>query len=432
MVFGGNLHDMSDNSFYLILLAGMLIVAIATFGVLLYLFIKKNKENVRLRETITKNDITERQTRERTKQLEMIRDSISEYAVQKFELVQELEDKNKHILMQKDDIQKKSEKLKLVNEEIRKLDKFKHQITTWIIHDIKNPLNVLINVAENKHIEPKTAGIIKQVSYEMLDLVLNLLDVNKINDCKMKINYENFELAILLDKIVKKYSVLIAESSAHLKIKIPEPCIINSDFKIIERVIENLLMNAIKHTTSESMIEILAKEHGDKIRIEIRDNGDGIPEELRKTLFDEYVHGLDKSIKYANSTGLGLTYCKLAVEAQGGMIGITSKPGVGTAVWFLTNIGSDKDLIHHNIHKEKTEDQKSILLDQNDTSIIKPIIEKLSKTNIFQVSDIILLLENEVFKQNVNLANWKEALEAAVYSADENLFRTLLGRINED
>ena len=110
----------------------------------------------------------------------MIRDAVSEYGVQKFELVQELENKNKQIIMQKDDIYRKSEKLRLSYEEIKRLDNFKHQMTSMIIHDLKNPLNVLINIADNMNIAPKTAGIIKQVSYEMLDLLLNILDVNKI------------------------------------------------------------------------------------------------------------------------------------------------------------------------------------------------------------------------------------------------------------
>lgn len=266
----------------------------------------------------------------------------------------------------------------------------------------------------------------------MLDLLLNILDVNKFRDSKMKINYENFELAVLLEKIVQKYSILVPYPSVQLKISIPSPCIIYSDFKIMERVLENLVSNAIKFTNSGRRIEIAAIEQEDKIRIEIRDNGEGIPEELMPNIFEEYAQGPDKSVKYSYSTGLGLAYCKLAIEAQGGEIGLFSKRGEGTTIWFLTKKGTENGLGGIKIYKSKTEsDTKAIPLNQNETSLIKPVVDKLKVTGIYEVSAILLLLSDEVFNHNEKLLMWKESVETAVFSADEQLFRSLIDLINE-
>ncbi len=422
---------MDNHSFFILFFGGSILLLISSLLVLLYFFIKKSRENRKLTEEISElSETIEQRVRERTKKLEMIRDAVSEYGVQKFELVQELENKNKNIIMQKDDIYRKSEILRFSYEEIIKLDNFKHQMTSMIIHDLKNPLHVLINVADKMNVAPKTAGLIKQISYEMLDLLMNILDVDKFRESKMKINYENFELAVLLEKITRKYSILAPYPSARLKISIPEPCIIYSDFKIIERVFENLVSNAIKFTNSGRRIEIAAIEQEDKIRIEIRDNGDGIPEELIPEIFEEYAQGPDKSIKYSYSTGLGLAYCKLAIEAQGGEIGLFSKSGEGTTIWFLTKRGIEKGPGGIKTHETKTgSDSKAIPLNQNEISLIKPVVDKLRATSIYEVSAILLLLADEVFTHNEKLMGWKESVETAVFSADEQLFRRLLDHI---
>lgn len=418
---------MVDHSYIMFLYAGLFILCIAII-LLFRLLNRKTKEIKRLTiisESI--DEIIEQRVRSRTKQLELIRDSVSEYAVQKFELAQELEIKNRHIIEQKDDIQKKKAKLREAYEEIKKLDSFKYQMTRMIIHDLKNPLNILVNIVDTMDVPSKPAGLIKQISYEMLELILNILDVNKFKDSKMNINYENFELSVLLKKVVEKYSVIIINPRIQLKISIPEPCTVNSDFRIIERVIDNLLGNAIKHSKSGGSIEIAAFDLGDKVRIEIRDKGQGIPEELLDTIFDEYVNGLDGSFKHTNSTGIGLTYCKLAIEAQGGEIGLSSKQGEGTTVWFLTKKGFEPNVMKFKIYEWGMEADHSVIdLSSDDIVLIRPILDKIRETSIYEGSAILLLLGNEIFNNNERLLSWKEYVETAVFSADEKLFATLI------
>lgn len=406
----------------------ILSVIVLAAGVIVYIFYRKEREaNILLR--AEKEDYRtnlEQKVKERTRQIEMVRDSVSEYAVQKFELAEELKNKNQQIIRQKDDIQKQTEKLQLAYDEIKKLDSFKYQMTRMLIHDLKNPLNVLLNVADTMKIPQKPARIIKQISIEMLDLVMNILDVNKFEDSKMKINYDNFDLSGPVNKLAEKFSFLSRNSSIELKVSIPSPCIINTDMNIIERVLENLLSNAFKYTPPDGRIEILATETDDKIRIEIKDNGSGIPAKLLNEIFDEYVQGSDKSFVYTNSTGIGLTYCKLAIEAQGGEIGLISKQGEGTTVWFLTQKGSISGMEKTGLFEEVTRNgQKSLKLNANDIALIRPYLNQIKSKGIFEVSAIINILGNDVFDENERLREWKDAVESSVFSAKESLFREL-------
>lgn len=416
----------SGNSVYFILSAGIILFALA-FGILLYFYLKTGSENSEMRKELRSiDDTVEQRVKERTRQLELSRDSVSEYAVQKYDLVRELEATNRQIIKQKDDIQKQSEKLRKAYEEIKKLDNFKQQMTRMIIHDLKNPLNVILNITETMDIPEKPASMIRQISFEMLDLVLNILDVNKFEESRMQIRYENIDLAGISKKLTNKFSFLSRSSALELKSQVPEPCMINADPQIIERVLENLLSNAVKFTPPGGLIEICARGQNEKIRIEVRDNGAGVPGKLVNEVFDEYVQASDKSFVYSNSTGIGLTYCKLAVEAQGGEIGLISKQGEGTTVWFLVNKGTSKPG-HIPEYDEEVFSSEPVVprLSAEELVKIQHILTKLKVTGIHEVSEIITILSDEIFDTEA-LKKWRDSVEAAVFSANEKQFKSLL------
>ncbi len=418
---------MSEGSLYIIVITGI-VVFTAAFSILLYRYIKASSENALFRKELDNmNDTIDQRVRDRTHQLELTRDSVSEYAVQKYELVKELEATNLQIIKQKDDIQKQAEKLRKAYDEIKKLDTFKQQMTRMIIHDLKNPLNVILNVVETMNMPEKPAAIIKQISFEMLDLVMNILDVNKFEDSKMRIRYENIDLAVPVRKLIEKFSFLSRNSTIEVKSLVPEPCLVQADIQILERVLENLLSNSVKFTPPGGKIEIYAIGQNEKVRIEVRDNGAGIPGKLVNEIFEEYVQASDKSFVYTNSTGIGLTYCKLAVEAQGGEIGLISKQGEGTTVWFLVNKGiPDPGYVPQYSDDVYTSEPVNPRLSSEQVSMIKPVIDKLKNTGIHEVSEVLHILDDEIFNTNSELSQWKEAVEIAVFSANEKQFLTLI------
>jgi signal transduction histidine kinase len=410
-----------------IFLAGLLPVISVAFISVLYLYVRSiHKKRGLLKEIEEMNNMLEQRVKERTWQLEMTRDSVSEYAVQKFELVQELEMKNHQIVKQKDDLLKQSEKLKQAYEEIKKLDAFRQQMFKMIVHDIKNPLNVVLNALETMEVPEKSAEIIRQESYAMLGLVMDILDVNKFEDSKMRINYENINLEEPVNRLIGKFSYLSRSSSVELINMVPELCMISADLRIIERVLENLVSNAVKFTPPGGCVRINASEQGDMVRVEVIDNGIGIPGKLVSQIFDEYVQEETNSAIYTTSTGIGLTYCKFAVEAHGGEIGLISKQGEGTTVWFLLQKGTGKKKINAvPVISKASKEKVDLYLDNRDVVLIRPFLDQIKKTGIYEVSSILRLLGNEIFNSNERLQSWKDAVELAVFSADKKQFSRL-------
>ncbi|HKK42247.1 MAG TPA: HAMP domain-containing sensor histidine kinase [Bacteroidales bacterium] len=366
--------------------------------------------------------------KDRTKQLEAIRDSVSEYAVQKFELAQELGLVNKEIIRQKDDIIKNNEKLRQAYDEIKRLDDFKNKMTRMIIHDLKNPLNVLLNIVDTWDVPVKQASTIKQISFDMLDLVMNILDVNKFEESKMKVGTDIFSLDKMLAKIIDRLSVLLIKSSLNLKTDIPNNCILKADEHLVGRVIENLISNSMKYTPAGGTIQISASPDKDNIKIEVKDNGKGIQEEMLKYVFDEYAHASDPTRFYGSSTGIGLTYCKFAVDAMGGKIGLESAPGEGTLVWFILP-GTIEGSLTKKLKKDiSVREIKPGLpgLTKEELNTVRPLLQKIKSTDIYEVSTIMGILAHESFDSSPGLQEWRDAIEKAAFEADKDFFAKLL------
>ncbi len=390
-------------------------------------YLRISRENRHLDEKIREIDeIVDRKVKERTKQLENMRDSISKFAVQRFELAQELENKNLRILEQKDLTEKQSEKLREAYEEIKKLEIFRQQMVQMMIHDLKNPLNVILNLTETEAIPARPATIIRQISYEMLDLILNLLEVQKFKEMKMTVDNENIHLNSLIKNLTGKLRLLFINASIELKTSIPQTCWINADRHIVNRILTNILSNAIKYTPPGGLIQISVNQIDGEIMLEVRDNGNGISEDRIKDMFEMYRQGAKMEAMYNSSTGIGLAYCRLAVEALGGRIGIVSDYGKGTTVWFTLSPGISEntgpagitDNIEIKIHE--------IGLTDEDIEFIRPYIEELQLISIYEVTEILSITKKIASFDNVRIMSWIESLEESLFSANEKRYRQLI------
>jgi signal transduction histidine kinase len=106
------------------------------------------------------------------------------------------------------------------------------------------------------------------------------------------------------------------------------------DSAMIQRVFENLIGNAVKFTPRGGEIEVLTKAGPGNVRAEVRDTGRGIPPEYHAKIFEKFGQVSARMDNQKHSIGLGLTFCKLAVEAHGGRIGVSSEEGKGSSFWF--------------------------------------------------------------------------------------------------
>jgi two-component system sensor histidine kinase/response regulator len=112
------------------------------------------------------------------------------------------------------------------------------------------------------------------------------------------------------------------------------PVLARCDPKLIERVLDNLLSNAIKFTPDGGAIRVTIAAENDCAKVSISDSGPGVPAEYHARIFEKF--GQVEGRQDRHSTGLGLSFCKLAVEAQGGRIGVENTNERGTVFWFTT------------------------------------------------------------------------------------------------
>jgi hypothetical protein len=253
----------------------------------------------------------------------------------------------------------------------------------------------------------------------------------------MKIETENLGLAKVVSGVTEKISFLLINSAIELKILVPESIRIFADPHIMSRVLENLIGNSIKYTPSGGEIIVVAIDRDNDTLIEVKDNGSGIPGKYLDNLFAEYETGKKAETMYSSSTGIGLSYCKLAVESQGGIIGINSVQGEGTTAWFTVcrapvfTENKVQEVDNVTVHRSEVNavtvfNNTDQGLTEDDINFLRPVIAELRTTDIYEVTKIFSLIQSIPDEDSIPVRRWKESIEEAVYTANEKRFRKLI------
>jgi len=226
---------------------------------------------------------------------------------------------------------------------LRELEKLRDSMVHMIIHDLRSPLAGIYgfleligetadqNAPENlRHYIEEAMSSAKQ----MATIVNDVLDTSKMEEGKMRLTPAKCDLGCMLEECLSGMKPLIGDREVRTAASEPVPTVM-ADREIIFRVMQNLLANAIKFTPQKGgVIRLGIEPSGDRLRFSVADNGPGIAAEHRQMIFEKFAQVALSTGRQRNSTGLGLTFCKLAVEAHGGRIGVDSEDGKGSAFWF--------------------------------------------------------------------------------------------------
>lgn len=226
---------------------------------------------------------------------------------------------------------------KRAEEQLRKETVLKENLTHMIIHDMRNPLQVLnsiIDLLEMTDSEDERAQYMDYIRANtaiLMNMVSDVIDTEKIKDVGILIEREQTDIVTLTNSVLTDMHLIRKE--IHYSLKSDKNRItILCDTVLVKRILQNLLVNSFKYTKSK--ITVMIHLSISDVIIEIHDDGPGVPEEFRQTIFDKFSQVPDKKAKRTYSTGLGLTFCKLAVEAHGGTIGVSPKEEGGANFWF--------------------------------------------------------------------------------------------------
>ncbi len=244
-----------------------------------------------------------------------------------------VKERTAEINLQKEEIITQAEQLLTTNQKLIELDYYKESLTQMIVHDLKSPLGVICGMPDILR-EGDNLNLIKSAGKQMLELVTNILDVQKYENSEMMLQKEEIRLKKMVDEAILHTQYIHSNKKINFKNLVSIDNYAYADKEILNRIFINIITNAIKYTRREGEIEINTIANNGELTIYIKDNGIGILPEMLDKIFDKYVQAQAKKAGNTRSTGLGLTFCKLAIEAHGGKIWAESEQEKGTTFYF--------------------------------------------------------------------------------------------------
>ena len=233
----------------------------------------------------------------------------------------------------------KSVELVKANQQLRKVNREKNEFLSIAAHDLKNQLSAIVLACSVVHKAPerfteqelhRQINSIGITAEHMREIILNLLDVNRLENGKLDIYSAAFNMCNTLQSITDNYTQRADAKDININVQCPDGEIyVFADRDLCKEAVENLLSNAIKFSPLGKNVYLRAWRHEDYVRIAVRDEGPGIKPEDRNDLFGKFSRLSAKPTANEHSTGLGLWIVKKLIDAMGGRVWCDSVPGSG-------------------------------------------------------------------------------------------------------
>jgi signal transduction histidine kinase len=233
-----------------------------------------------------------------------------------------------------------TEELQKSYQRLQELEKLRDDLKNMIVHDLRTPLTSVITGMQTLDVaggldegQQEIVAISISGGEMLLGMINDLLDVEKMESGAMTLDYSKVDAAELVESAAGQVAALAAGEGLNLvkKVDVDLPRF-DGDADKLRRVLVNLLGNAIKFSPRDAVLtlEAISVQEGRAIEFSVTDTGEGIPAEAFERIFEKFGQVESRKSGRKMSTGLGLTFCKLAVVAHGGQIEVKSTPGEGS------------------------------------------------------------------------------------------------------
>ena len=234
--------------------------------------------------------------------------------------------------------------LRQVEDAYKESERVKDDLIHMLVHDLKSPissvmglldhsLEVMRNSAELDTSVEELLSLARTEAQHLLNLAANILDVRRMKEGHMPYRPGIVtDLTALARQAYQDVSGAPRDRNFSFLVR-PEAESLHADPELLRRILANLFSNAVKHTRQGGYIDFRAWKQDDAFVLSVRDDGEGIPEQDQKRIFNAFEQSRH-TIHDRYDTGMGLTFCKLAVEKHGGKIWVESKVGRGSTFFF--------------------------------------------------------------------------------------------------
>lgn len=243
----------------------------------------------------------------------------------------------------RNELEIKNRQLESSYRSLQEMERMRDNLVHMVVHDMRNLLmgvSSYLEMMENRTsqgLSEKAPLYLKRASAltdNLTGMTEALLDVSKLENNEMNLKITDFDMNDLVEEAVEKLYAM----SGDRKITFPRPDRMvkaSGDRDVLLRIVINLLNNAIKFSGSNGTIVLKNEIQGNNVLFSISDDGPGVPAAYHEKIFEKFGQVEMRKKKHKHSTGLGLTFCKLGIEAHGGRIWLESKEGEGTTFFFV-------------------------------------------------------------------------------------------------
>ena len=243
------------------------------------------------------------------------------------------------------EIDQLAETLNYATKEMSRVDTLRKDLIANISHDLRTPLTIIKMYGEmirdvsgdNISKRDEHANLIIKESDVLTGLVNEILELSKVQSENFVFEHNEFNLSKMLGEIVSRFNVLAEKDGYDFHLYIEKDLYVKAGEKLIERVLYNLISNAINYTGDDKKIVICLKSIENKICFQVSDTGDGIPESQLDNIWDRYYKLNEIHERSVVGTGLGLSIVKDILKQHNAEFGVKSILGEGSAFWFKLN-----------------------------------------------------------------------------------------------
>lgn len=243
--------------------------------------------------------------------------------------------KLRRIAVERSDLYKQ---LKQQRDDLVRLQLQKEQLHAFLVHDLKNPVStiglhaeLLLRDRQGSERSHLAGASIRNECRTLLRMIMTILDIAKADAGQLAPARRPVAIAPLVDEVTREFELLARASGVRLGREL-SAAEVHADPDLVRRVLENLVENAIRHAPEGTEVVLTARTAARGTELRVKDAGAGVPPEQRERVFERFVQGSGQSTR-ANR-GLGLAFCKVAVEAHGGRIWVEdASPGAAFCLW---------------------------------------------------------------------------------------------------
>lgn len=257
---------------------------------------------------------------------------------------QQMMELNRELKKKSIELQKATQQLTLVNEQLKEMDSMKDEFLYTVTHELRTPITSIRAMAEivydnddmNEEQRQTFLGNIIKETERLSHLITQVLNLERYESGRQKLNLSPVLINNLLSEGVQALQPLADEKKASLELQLPDTMfIVRCDADLLQQVMYNLLSNAIKFVEpGTGLVKVSVHTNHDDIQIWVEDNGRGIPSGLNELIFDKFFQAKNQTLKKPQGSGLGLAICKKIVEMHNGKIWVESEEDKGSRFIF--------------------------------------------------------------------------------------------------